>query len=364
MLCVDAKHCLFAEEPESTKKRSAGKSDGGATKRPKPAAPAVGPDGEPLSRGQQRKISTQERRSSKKGSEVVENLRSRWEKLRIKHMDKEERRVLIDEAMAAVSGRVHDIIFKHDASRVVQSCLKYGTTEQRAAICAELKDHYVQLARSPYGKYLVAKVLKFCPAARPDVVAGFRGHCVALLRHAESSGLVDETFTLYARAPERAAMLREFGGAEFSLFKDADAESVETLVGFLERNPSKRTTVINNLRDNLQDLLNKGSGRLQMVHALLHDYLLGIANPKERDDFHADVCEHIAELIHTRKGAEVAMACLLHGSAKDRKVMLRAMKEAAAKIAEDEYGHVVMLRALEVVDDTVLLHKSLLLVRY
>ena len=56
----------------------------------------------------------------------------------------------MDEFGTLVKGRVSDLVFKHDASRIVQSALKYGDKGTRANIAAELKGTYVALAQSKF----------------------------------------------------------------------------------------------------------------------------------------------------------------------------------------------------------------------
>ena len=41
--------------------------------------------------------------------------------------------------MNVIRGKVKDIVFKHDASRIVQTVVKYGQTAERNAIAEELK---------------------------------------------------------------------------------------------------------------------------------------------------------------------------------------------------------------------------------
>ena len=64
--------------------------------------------------------------------------------------------------------------------------------------------------------------------------------------------------------------------------------------------------------------------------------------------------------MHTRDGARIACACLRHGDSKDRKVVLKALKGFVARAAQDVYGALVLCAALEFIDDTVLLAKSVL----
>ena len=45
-----------------------------------------------------------------------------------------------------------DIVFKHDASRIVQTVVKYGGQKERNEIAEELKGKYRELAQSKYSK--------------------------------------------------------------------------------------------------------------------------------------------------------------------------------------------------------------------
>lgn len=70
--------------------------------------------------------------------------------------------------------------------------------------------------------------------------------------------------------------------------------------------------------------------------------------------------DYIVLFLHTLEGAKVAAGCFSYGTPKDRKLMLKTMKEHSLKIAKEEYGHLVLLRALDVVDDTLQVEKMLL----
>lgn len=54
--------------------------------------------------------------------------------------------------MDVVRGKVQDVVFKHDASRIIQTIVKYGGQEERDEIAAELKGKYKELAQNKYSK--------------------------------------------------------------------------------------------------------------------------------------------------------------------------------------------------------------------
>jgi hypothetical protein len=65
--------------------------------------------------------------------------------------------------------------------------------------------------------------------------------------------------------------------------------------------------------------------------------------------------------IHTREGSKVGAYCFLYGDVKERKQMLKTMKEHVEAIAFSRFAYLVVLVALATVDDTSLASKSLLI---
>jgi pumilio family protein 6 len=56
--------------------------------------------------------------------------------------------------MALVRGRVKELVLKHDASRIIQTLVKRGTTKDRDEVAQELKGQFKSLAQSRYSKVL------------------------------------------------------------------------------------------------------------------------------------------------------------------------------------------------------------------
>jgi pumilio family protein 6 len=75
------------------------------------------------------------------------------------------------------------------------------------------------------------------------------------------------------------------------------------------------------------------------------------------------VGEQAVEILHTKDGAQATMLMLAHAGPKERKLMIRSFKPYVIKICKEEFGHMVLLRLFDVVDDTVLVRKAILSVR-
>jgi pumilio family protein 6 len=75
-------------------------------------------------------------------------------------VEKDARKELVKELFELVTGRVKDLVFKHDSVRVIQCAIKYSTIEQRRMIARELKGEFKTLAEGKYAKFLIAKLLE------------------------------------------------------------------------------------------------------------------------------------------------------------------------------------------------------------
>ena len=94
----------------------------------------------------------QERRAAKQHADVLAIAKPLWAQARKKDCAREERKKIISQLMDVIRGRVRDVVFKHDASRIVQTVIKYGGQAERNDIAQELKGGYKDLAQSKYSK--------------------------------------------------------------------------------------------------------------------------------------------------------------------------------------------------------------------
>lgn len=76
---------------------------------------------------------------------------------------------------------------------------------------------------------------------------------------------------------------------------------------------------------------------------------------QQKASFAVHVSERLLEMIHTRSGMLVGVGCVTFGSPKDRKQIIKSMREYISKVSTEEFGHLVLVQLLSVVDDTVLL---------
>lgn len=255
---------------------------------------------------------------------------------------------------------------KHDATRIIQTALKYGNQEQRKMIAKELKGSYKELAKGRYSKFLIGKILVHGnEEVRDMVVQEFYGHVRNLIKHPEASWILDDIYRGIATPEQKALLLREWYGAEFALFKqqNGDKNASSDLKALLKEKPEKRTPVMRSLHDLINHLVQKKTAGFTMLHdAMLQYYVNTSAGSEEASDFiellkgdeEGDLLKNLA---FTKSGARLICLALAHGTAKDRKQILRVYKGLIQSLAYDVHGHQILLAAYDVVDDTVLVSR-------
>jgi len=299
-----------------------------------------------------------ERKAQNPSYEIITEAKEIWETLRLKRNTKDERKQLMERLMNIIRGRVQEIIFKHDASRIIQCAIKYGNQSQRSEIAKELKGRYVELSKSVYGRFIISRVLAYCTDERASVIAEFYGKVLKLIKHKEASLIIEEAYSQYANAAQRTALIEEFYGPEFAIFKTKENRSIEQLM----EQPIKKESILKHLQHTLSSILGKGGWDITahtIVHRALMEYFQ-YADEHNIQNMIEFVKDHIVHILHTREGAYVARRAILYASPKERKYIIKTFKSYVAKIACEQYGHTVLLTIFDCVDDTTLIQKSIL----
>ncbi|KAF2447753.1 pumilio domain-containing protein [Karstenula rhodostoma CBS 690.94] len=325
------------------------------------------------------KALAKERKAARPNAEIMEQLKELWEKLRLKaNVSAEERKDLIDRTFELVTGRIKEFVFKHDTVRVIQSALKYThSMDQRRIIAQELQGEFKGLAEGKYAKFLIAKLLEKGDAEiRGLIIQEFYGNVRRLINHPEASWILDDTYRQVATPAQKARLLREWYGPEFSIKGLGDDKDVDNsdLNAILEKSPEKRKPIMDYLEQQINQLIQKKQTGFTMLHdAMLQYFLTCKPNTTEASDFldhlkpdptlkegeEADNIDLLKNLAFTKPGSRLVSLAFAYGAAKDRKILLRPYKDTIETMAYDANAHNVLLAALAVTDDTKLTSKSI-----
>lgn len=308
-----------------------------------------------------------ERKANKPLADESQRAKKLWERLRRKsHVPKEERVKLVDELFTIVTGRIKEFSLKHDTVRVVQTAIKYSNVARRKMIAQELKGTYATLAESKYAKFLIAKLyVEGDKEVRDTIVPEFYGKVRKLINHPEASWILDDIYRQMATPEQKAIMLREWYGPEFAIFKSQSSDLTGDLSKIIAAEPSKRIIIIRYLLDMTNQLIQKKMTGFTMLHDAMLQYFLNVQQGGDeqreyiemiKEDENGDLLKNMA---FTKSGARLTCLLLAHGTAKDRKQLLKTFKDTFQLMASDPWGHLIILAAYDLIDDTVLTSKSI-----
>ena len=188
------------------------------------------------------------------------------------------------------------------------------------------------------------------------VMKAMEGSVATLMKHKIAGMVVELAYNDYANAEQRNRMLQEFLGPEYRMFKETELRTVEEIV---KKNPEKKADIVKNLGVNVEVLIQKGCYNHSLVHTVISNYL-SVVEGKQRSECIESLRECLVHMIHSRDGATAAMHCIWHGTAKDRKAIIKSLKTFVLKTACEEYGHLVLMAIFDAVDDTKLVSKAII----
>lgn len=281
-----------------------------------------------------------------------------WGQLRRKKCDEQNKKKLIKELHDLIRGKSKQMAFAHDSVRVLQCFIQFGSHEQRQEVFEELKEDIVPLSKSQYGRHVVKKLLMY---GNKELVASvmqtFKGHVKVMLRHAAASSVIEYAYNDKAILSQRLMLSEELYGNTFTVCRSSVCNTIEKV---LETNPDK----VNNILDEMKQVLTPMAQKEQVIkHSLVHKVFLDFfqfAPEKQRTEMIESIREAVVYMAHTHDGARVAMNCVWHGTAKDRKVIIKTMKTYMVKFATGEFAHLLLLAMFDCVDDTKLVKQAVL----
>ncbi|KAF8443677.1 armadillo-type protein [Boletus edulis BED1] len=298
-----------------------------------------------------------QRKAARPHSQLIANAKRVWSLARQKNISSTERRKHVQDLLDIVTGKVKDIVLKHDASRIIQTIVKYGGQKERDQVAGELKGHYRELAQSKYSKFLVTKLIRFCPAHRASILLEFQS----------ASSVLADAFELYANAYERSILLTDFYGREAILFSTnrgtpQDIESAKKgFRGLLDgAEGDRRKRLLAALKENLTTIFNnpdKGTITHAIVHRALWELLSAVDSIEEesdKDKLRREIFEScqdvLAEMMHTKDGSRAVREFIAYGTAKDRKHIIKVIKPHVERMCVDDEAQLVLFTALDVIE--------------
>lgn len=338
--------------------------------------------------------------------DLLSKAKKTWESLRPKATGKEKAIALASELHILLRGRLAEIVFRHDGSRIVQWLLMTGGEETRNAVLDELLANeeakceessrsavstegpvkssslFSRLVEDRYARHLVIKVMQKADAKTRAVIFNtyIQPHVASFVRHVHSAHVLDTAYStllsgpgrtelvlsvLFAREPHHWERIRK------SMFVDGNDVKNVTSVKYGDDfskalslvTKEFQSAVLESAFGVVADLIEKETLlSLEVVHAVIRE-CLGLAMNRGDVARSRLITSSLAPLLvhfgHTRPGFWVSTMCIKLADAKHRKKMMKSVRGHVRKLALDEFGHRMLIALHEWVDDTRLLGKLL-----
>uniref|UniRef100_A0A8D2QTQ8 Pumilio RNA binding family member 3 n=1 Tax=Zosterops lateralis melanops TaxID=1220523 RepID=A0A8D2QTQ8_ZOSLA len=256
--------------------------------------------------------------NEKSNYDIIVKSKQIWESMRRKKCDKDKREKLMNELQKLLHGKIKNLAFAHDSTRVIQCFIQYGNEKQRQETFEELKGSLVELSKSKYSRNIVKKFLMYGTKAQvAEIIKSFKGQVRKMLRHAEASAVVEFAYNDKAILEQRNMLTEELYGNTFQVYKTPAAPTLDKV---LEAQPEKRESILDEMKQILTPM--------EMIEAIR---------------------EAVVYLAHTHDGARVAMHCLWHGTPK-----------VTFGFPPGEFSHLVLLAAFDCIDDTKLVKQLII----
>ncbi|KAJ6722142.1 hypothetical protein OIU85_025149 [Salix viminalis] len=318
----------------------------------------------PLSKRERRihaKELTEARKKRRKQHYTLEHELARlWEKMRQRNIAKEERSKIISEAILKMKGKIPEIASSHVSSRVLQTCVKYCTQAERDTVFDELKPHYLTFATNKYAIHLVMKMLDNASKKQlADFISSLRGHAASLLRHTVGSIVIEHAYQL-GNAAQKQELLMELYSTELQLFKDLSSMKESRLSDVILKLNLQKGSVLRHMASVIQPILEKGIVDHSIIHRVLIEYLSIAGKTSAAEIIQQLSGPLLVRMIHTKDGSQIGILCVKHGSAKERKKIVKGLKGTVGKTAHFQYGSLVLACIVSTIDDTKLVTKAVI----
>ena len=321
--------------------------------------------GEGSAKSQKRALK-HERQSHRKHADAVSEAKKIWNQLRLKSNTKEEIQAMTAQLLTLLRGKVPQVALQHDASRVVQAALQFGTNEERTEILQELcanNNLLLELTKNQYAHFVVLKAIKYgvhSPDCIKLIVKAVKGHIPKLAVHATGCKIVEALFQTFPNQ-QTAVLKQEFYGPHVSLFAaDTSTTKGATTIDLATVPAKTQQAALTFLRTNILDKgMQKSLFGYQYFQNVFCDYV-SHATPNDIRDMAPSVVDHAIHLLSSKAGTRVVAACASYGTAKERRKLSKSLKGFSRSALLHADAYLAILRIVQVTDDTVSIHKNIL----
>eukprot|EP00746_Dinoflagellata_sp_MGD_P095045 gnl/MRDRNA2_/MRDRNA2_38071_c0_seq1.p1 gnl/MRDRNA2_/MRDRNA2_38071_c0~~gnl/MRDRNA2_/MRDRNA2_38071_c0_seq1.p1 ORF type:complete len:665 (-),score=157.08 gnl/MRDRNA2_/MRDRNA2_38071_c0_seq1:23-2017(-) len=268
-------------------------------------------------------------------------------------------------------------------SRLIQACLKWGSRAQRQSVLQQLAPSGPQLASDRYGHAVVPKLLSYCgrvsdqrtptpqekEQAQKNIksfLEPYKGKALinAFYHRRGCSVLNSIYFSDLLSTKQKRRLFHAIAVPQtVSLLRPTD--EVLTLRQLCQENkkeglqPEQRKLLLEHLRECLEKSVDKELLSFEIIHLMFQAFCQA-ANQSQMDDLVAKCMDGAVCMLSSKAGAESCLRLLGTASAKQKKTFCQDLKGKFVDLATNAVDYVLMMRLFSIVDDTVMITKTVL----
>ncbi|XP_036319280.1 protein penguin isoform X1 [Rhagoletis pomonella] len=298
---------------------------------------------------QEKKELKLKRKQAKDSYEVSVEAKQIYEKLKCRRTENKSELV---EKLYYVLNRgdvIKKLIMAHDTARIIQCMLKHASPSIRDQLSEKLLPLAVEMSVSKYSHFCVLRMFKYgSPTIKSKLVDSFMGNVVRLAGHNISSKILDHVYHAVANPKQRGYLRQEFYG---ELYRSSKDDNVKTLADTYKNTLNMKRSILGAVKSNLDHLANKQLVDNSLVHAVILEYL-GECEDDKIEETVSSFAPLIPLMLTTKDGTQSATICFYKSTPKNRRAIIKTIKEHLVKICTHEHGHIFLLALVNSLDDT------------
>lgn len=176
--------------------------------------------------------------------------------------------------------------------------------------------------------------------------------------------LFDETFSLLYKTKIDTTLKEEIVKKLSTSIKTANINIPETpdnLLQNLQKVSEDPKKILNKISIYINRAIDKKQIMFRYLHDIIYQYLINSSIETEnKRDIITSLCMNIPSLYHSKYGSLSAVYCISYGTTKDRKNIIKTISGKVIEFSLHEYAYIIILRMIDVIDDTVAITKSII----
>lgn len=289
------------------------------------------------------------RKQSKNTYDISIEAKQIYEKLNCRKTEKKTELVEQLYNLFKTGDTIKKVVMAHDTARIIQCMLKFASPPLREQLSELLAPFLVEMSISKYAHFCVLRMLNYgSPATKSKLVDAFIGNIVKLASHNISSKILDDVYLTVANPKQKAYMRQEFYG---DLYKKSKDENVKCLADCYKETTNMKASILSSVKANLEHIANKQLVDNSLVHAIMLEYVKEMEEDKV-DETVTMLASHIPLMLTTKDGCQAAIICFHKSTPKNRRAIIKNIKEHLIKICTHEHGHIFAIAVINALDDT------------